>query len=142
LFVVLGSGVELETWAVFVIQPLPLLLMGVVIVNDAVPLAASDPTSQRTVRVAFVYVHPGAEPKDTREGNVSVTTTPCAEPGPRLLTCSVHTAVEPPLDPVFARARSALCGGGTGSYVAVYVVEVFATTLWLCAPPSDHDDQA
>jgi hypothetical protein len=38
LFVVLGSGVELETWAVLVIQPLPVLGAEVVIVNDAVPL--------------------------------------------------------------------------------------------------------
>jgi hypothetical protein len=40
LFAVFGSGVELETWAVFVTQALPLLGAVVVIVNDAVPLGA------------------------------------------------------------------------------------------------------
>jgi hypothetical protein len=37
LFAVIGSGVELETWAVFVIQPLPLPVTDVVSVNDAFP---------------------------------------------------------------------------------------------------------
>ena len=35
LFAVDGSGVELVTWAVFVIQPPPLPVMVVVTVNDA-----------------------------------------------------------------------------------------------------------
>ena len=52
LLTVLGSGVELETWAVLVIQPLPLPVIEVVIVNDAAALCASEATSQRTVRVA------------------------------------------------------------------------------------------
>ncbi len=37
LLAVFGSGVELETWAVFVIQPLPLPVTDVVSVNDAFP---------------------------------------------------------------------------------------------------------
>jgi hypothetical protein len=75
LFAVLGSGVELETWAVLVIQPLPFPMTEVVIVNDAVPLCASDVSSQRTVRVELTYEQPGAETNDTRDGRVSVTTT-------------------------------------------------------------------
>jgi glycine/D-amino acid oxidase-like deaminating enzyme len=75
LFAVFGSGVELETWAVFVIQPLPLALIEVVSVNDAAPPCASEARSQRTVRVEPVYVQPGAETKDKRDGSTSVTTT-------------------------------------------------------------------
>jgi hypothetical protein len=74
LFAVNGSGVELETWAVLVIQPLPLVGAEVVIVNDAIPLCASDASPQRTVRVEPLYVQPGAETNDTRDGSVSVTT--------------------------------------------------------------------
>jgi hypothetical protein len=74
LFPVFGSGVELETWAVFVIQPLP-LPTEVVIVNDAAPPCASDASSQRKVRVELAYVQPGAETKDRRDGSTSVTTT-------------------------------------------------------------------
>jgi hypothetical protein len=48
LFAVLGSIVELTTWAVFVIQPPPFPVIEVVIVNDAVALCASEATAQRT----------------------------------------------------------------------------------------------
>jgi hypothetical protein len=61
LFAVFGSGVELETWPVLITQPLPLLGAVVVIVNDAVPLCASEPALQCTVRVEGLYVQPGAE---------------------------------------------------------------------------------
>jgi hypothetical protein len=115
LFAVLGSGVELATWAVFVTHPLPLLGAEVVIVNVAFPLWASEASAQRTVCVALKYVHSGdgdAETNDTLDGSVSVTTTFCAGLGPWLLTPRVQVAT-PFSAPVFASARSALCGGVT-----------------------------
>jgi hypothetical protein len=44
--------------------------------------------------------------------------------------------------PDLVRARFALGGGVTAWYVAVYVAAALAITLWLSAPPSDHDTQA
>ena len=114
LLVVLGSGVEVVTWAVFVIQPLPLPPTDVVIVKLAVEPEAREASAQRTVRVALLYVHPGAEVYDRRVGSVSVTTTLCAESGPLLRASSVQTAVELLRVPAFVRARSALDGGGGG----------------------------
>jgi hypothetical protein len=61
LFAVFGSGVALETWAVLVTQPSPLLGAEVVIENDAVSLCASEATLQCTVRVEGLYAQPGAE---------------------------------------------------------------------------------
>ena len=84
LLVALGSDVALETSAVLMIQPLPLPVTDVVIVNEAVAFAASEASSQRTMRVAIAYVQPGAEENDSRDGSVSVRTTFCAESGPRL----------------------------------------------------------
>jgi hypothetical protein len=52
LLVVFGSGVELVTCAVFVIQPLP-LPTDVVMVKVAVEPEARDASSQRTMRVAL-----------------------------------------------------------------------------------------
>ena len=109
----LGSDDELVTCAVFVIQPLP-FPTDVVIVNVAVEPEARDASSQRTMRVALAYVQPGAEVNERRVGSVSVTTTLCATPGPRLRGRSVQTAVELLSVPVFVRARSALGGGGGG----------------------------
>jgi hypothetical protein len=75
LFAVFGSGVELETRAVLIIQPSPLPMTEVVIVNVALPLGASKPSPQRTVRIELTYVQPGADTNDARDGRVSVTAT-------------------------------------------------------------------
>ena len=90
------------------IQPLPLPVTDVVIVNEAVAFAESEASSQRTMRVAVAYVQPGAEAYNRRDGSVSVRTTFCAEPGPRLRARSVQTAVEPLRVPFFVSARSVL----------------------------------
>jgi hypothetical protein len=52
LSAVFGSGVALDTLAVFVIQPDPLPVTVVVTVNGTLAPAASDGAVQRTVRVA------------------------------------------------------------------------------------------
>jgi hypothetical protein len=52
LFAVFGSAVELETCAVFVIQPPADPLIVVVSVNEALAPFASDATEQVMVRVA------------------------------------------------------------------------------------------
>lgn len=127
----LGSGVELETWAVLVIQLLPLPETEVVIVNDPVPLCASDESSQRTVRIELAYVQPGAEMNDTREGSVSVTTTSCAALGPWLLTLRLQSTFEPLIALVFTRAKSARCGGGTAEIVTGELVDD-----WFCTSVS------
>jgi hypothetical protein len=118
LLVVLVSGVELVTCAVFVIEPLPPFPIDVVIVKGAVEPEAREASSQRTVRVALSYVHPGAEVYDRRVGSVSVTTTLCAKSGPLLRATSVQTAVELLRVPFIVRARSALSGGGEHALVA------------------------
>ena len=124
LLVVLVSGVELVTCAVFAIAPLLFLTMDVVIVKGAVEPEAREASSQRTVRVVPSYVQPGADVYDRRVGSVSVTTTLCAESGPLLRATSVQTAVELLRVPFIVKARSALGAGGGGGGEHALVADV------------------
>ena len=113
LFAVFESGVELETCALFVVHPLPLVGAPVVMVNEAVALGAMTPTTQRTVRFDARYVQLGADTYGVRDGSVSTTTTSRAVLGPLFVRVRPQTAVEPVNAPVFTSARSA---GGVTSW--------------------------
>ena len=87
--VVFGSGVEVVTCAVFVIQPLPFPPTEVVIVKIAVAPEAIEASSQRTMRVALAYVQPGAEVYDRLDGDPSARSDP-------LLQCSTRPSARRP----------------------------------------------
>ena len=88
LFAGFGSAVEVETVAVFEIDPVAVAWMLSVI--EAVPELAIVPSEQETVVVPLQLPCDGiAETNDVPAGRTSVTDTPLAALGPALLTVMV-----------------------------------------------------